>query len=222
MRPSHVAPLAALALAATGCGKPARIALDPPSARLFGRGQTVKVHATAFASNGRAIPDAVCRWSSSDEKVVSAKGPHNEATVTAVGPGNAVVRCQISSLAAEVNVSVRYVSRVEVTPARVEVKMLDRPEPAALEVRALDSEGAPVPGRVVLTRCENEGVCRGDNRGQLWAVAPGESRVFVEVDEARAEVVAHVTDARTAEGKPRRVKGNPMLDYEKAVKALGK
>lgn len=221
MRPSRLALLAALSLAA-GCSRPARIALDPPSARLFGRGQSVKVHATAFARNGRPLADAVCRWSSSDEKVVSVKGPHNEATVTAVGPGSAVVRCQIGSLTAEVNVSVRYVARIEATPARVEVKMLDRPEPTPLEVRAFDSEGAPISGRVVLTRCDNEAVCRGDNRGQLWAVAPGESRVTVEVDEARTEVTARVVDARTAEGKPRRVKGNPMLDYEKAVKALGK
>jgi len=221
MRPSRLALLAALTLAA-GCSRPARIDLDPPSARLFGRGQAVKVHATAFARNGRPLPDAVCRWSSSDEKVVSVRAPHNEATVTAVGPGSAVVRCQVGSLAAEVNVSVRYVARIEVTTPRVEVKMLDRPEPTALEVRAFDQEGAPVPGRVVLTRCANEEVCRGDNRGQLWAVAPGESRVTVEVDEARAEVTARVLDARTAEGKPRKVKGNPMLDYEKAVKALGK
>ncbi len=221
MRPSRLAFLAAVTLTA-GCSRPARIALDPPSARLFGRGQSVKVHATAFARNGRPLADSVCRWSSSDEKVASVKGPHNEATVTAVGPGSAVVRCQIGSLAAEVNVSVRYVTRLEVTPARVEVKMLDRPEPTALEVRAFDQDGAPISGRVALTRCQDEGVCRGDNRGQLWAVAPGESRVTVEVDEARAEVTARVVDARTAEGRPRRVKGNPMLDYEKAVKALGK
>lgn len=221
MRSFRLVALAALALGA-GCSKPARIALDPPSARLFGRGQSVKVHAAAFARNGRPLPDAVCRWSSSDEKVVSAKGPHNEATVTAMGPGSAVVRCQIGSLAAELNVSVRYVARVEVTPSRVEVKMLDRSEPTVLEVRAFDAEGAPVSGRVVLTRCQNEEVCRGDNRGQLWAVAPGQSQVTVEVDEARAEVTALVVDARTAEGRPRRVKGNPMLDYEKAVKALGK
>ncbi len=221
MRPSRPAFLCALSLAA-GCSSPARIALDPPSAQLFGRGQALKVHASAFARNGRPLPGSVCRWSSSDEKVATVKGPHNEATVTAVGPGRAVIRCQIGSLSAEVNVSVRFVARVEVTPARVEVRMLDRPEPTALEVRAFDQDGAPVPGRVALTRCDREEVCRGDNRGQLWGVAPGESRVTVEVDEARTEIVARVVDARTAEGKPKRVKGNPMLDYEKAVKALGK
>ncbi len=220
MRSSRLA-LLALPLAAA-CSSPARIALDPPSAQLFGRGQVVKVHASAFARNGRPLPDSVCRWSSSDEKVATVTGPHNEATVTAVGPGRAVVRCQMGSLSAEVGVSVRFVTRIEVTPARVEVKILDRAEPTPLEVRAFDQDGAPIPGRVAVTRCDNEEVCRGDNRGQLWGVAPGESRVTVEVDEARAEVTARVVDARTAEGKPRRVKGNPMLDYEKAVKALGK
>src|SRR5574337_815999 len=186
MRPSRLALLAALTFAA-GCNRPARIDLDPPSAQLFGQGQVVKLHAAAFARNGRPLPDAVCRWSSSDEKVVSAKGPHNEATVTAVGPGSAVVRCQMGSLAAEARVVVRYVARIEVTPARVEVKIHDRPEPTALEVRAFDAEGAPVPGRVALTRCQNEEVCRGDNRGQLWGVAPGESRVTVEVDSSRRD-----------------------------------
>jgi hypothetical protein len=119
-------------------------------------------------------------------------------------------------------VSVRFVARIEVSQERVELKMLDRAEPVALDVRALDGEGKPVSGRVVLTRCEDENVCRGDNRGQLWAVGPGETRVAIEVDEARATVSARVVDARTAEGRPRKVKGNPMLDYEKAVKALGR
>jgi hypothetical protein len=41
--------------------------------------------------------------------------------------------------------------------------------------------------------------------------------VTVQVDEARASATAHVVDARTSEGRPRRVKGNPMLDYEKAL-----
>lgn len=220
--PGSGLPLLALsALWLAGCDQPARIALDPPSVRLYGRGQAAKVHAAAYTRSGRPVPDAVCRWSSSDEKVATAAGPHNEATVTAVAPGTATVRCQLGSLQAEASVQVRFVARIEVTP-RVELKMLDRPEPVTLDVRAFDTEGRPLSGRVVVTRCENEGVCRGDNRGQLWAVAPGETRVTVEVDEARGELLARVRDARTAEGRPRRVKGNPMLDYEKAVKALGR
>ncbi len=213
-------PVLALALLLSACDRPARIALDPQSVRLYGKGQSLKVHASAFARSGKPLPGEICKWSSSDEKVATVAGPHNEATVTAIGPGTAAARCAIGSLAAEAAIVVRIVAKVEVAPERVELKMLDRPEPVALEVRAYDSEGRPLSGRVVLTRCLDESVCRGDGRGQLWAVGPGESRVDVEVDDARAETVAHVVDARTAEGKPRRVKGNPMLDYEKAVKAL--
>lgn len=221
MRPPALAALLALpALAA--CNAPARIEMDPTGVRLFARGQSLDVHASPVGRNGRPLPDALCAWSSSDEKVATVKGPHNQATVTATGAGSAVVTCRVGGVSAEVPVSVRFVAKIEVAPERVDLKMLDRPEPVALDVRALDGEGKPISGRVVLTRCEDENVCRGDNRGQLWAVGPGETRVAVEVDEARAAVTARVVDARTAEGRPRKVKGNPMLDYEKAVKALGR
>ena len=169
------------------------------------------------------MPDSVCVWSSSDEKVASVKGPHNQATVTAVGPGSAVVTCRVGGVLAELPVSVRFVARIEVSPQRVELKMLDRPEPVTLDVRALDGEGKPLSGRVALTRCEEQNVCRGDNRGQLWAV-PGPARPASRSEWTRPgrTVTARVVDARTAEGRPRKVKGNPMLDYEKAVKALGR
>jgi len=221
MRPPALVALLALA-PFTACNAPARVEMEPASVRLYARGQSLAVHARPIGKNGRPMPDSVCAWASSDEKVASVKGPHNQATVTAVGPGSAVVTCRVGGVLAELPVSVRFVARIEVSPQRVELKMLDRPEPVALDVRALDGEGKPLSGRVALTRCEDENVCRGDNRGQLWAVGPGVTRVAIEVDEARATVTARVVDARTAEGRPRKVKGNPMLDYEKAVKALGR
>ena len=204
------------------CGGPDRIALDPPSVQFHGRGQAIPIHASAFARNGRPLPQEICRWSSTDEKVATVAGPHNQATVTAVGPGTAAARCAIGRLVAEAQVVVRLAQKVEVAPDRVALRVLDRPEPAALDVRVTDTEGRLLSGRPVVTRCLDESVCRGDGRGQLWAVGPGESRVLVEVDGAQAEIAAQVVDARTAEGKPRQVRGNPMLDYEKAVKALGK
>lgn len=217
MKPLALGALAILSLAA--CDRPARVSLEPPSAQFTARGQSVRIHASVLASNGRPLPTKVCAWSSSDEKVATVKGPHNEATVTAVAPGRAAVRCSVGSLTAEAPVVVRAVARLEVSPQRAEIRMLDRPEPFPLEVKAYDGEGLLLSGRAVRTRCENENVCRGDDRGQLWAVGPGESRVAVEVDEVRAEVSARTTDARTAEGKPKAVKGNPMLDYEKAWEA---
>jgi hypothetical protein len=221
MRPPALLALLALAPLAA-CNAPARVEMDPASVRLYAPGQSLDVHARPVGKNGKPMPQSACAWSSSDDRVATVKGPRNQATVTATGPGSAVVTCRIGGISAEVPVSVRFVARIEVPAQRVELKMLDQPEPVALDVRALDGEGKPLPGRVVLTRCEDENVCRGDNRGQLWAVGPGETRVAIEVDEARATVSARVVDARTAEGRPRKVKGNPMLDYEKAVKALGR
>ncbi len=211
---TRVLALAALLLA---CAKPARIDLDPPSLRFGVRGQASKVHATPRERDGRPVPDEICKWSSTDEKVATAAGPHNEATVTAVGPGTASVRCTIGDLVAEVPVTVRGVTRLAVKPDPVEVKMVDEPAPAALTIQAFDDAGQPVVGRSAWTRCLDESVCRGDGRGQVWGVAPGTSKAVVEVDGARAEVAVKVVDARTAEGRPQRVTGNPMLEVERAV-----
>jgi hypothetical protein len=71
-------------------------------------------------------------------------------------------------------------------------------------------------GRTAFSRCANEEVCRGDARAQLWAVGPGDTTAVVEVEGARsAEIAVHVVDARTAAGKPKAVKGNPMEEIER-------
>jgi hypothetical protein len=116
-------------------------------------------------------------------------------------------------------VTVRVVAKVEAAPARVTLRMLDEPAPVALEVRALDDTGSPVTGRAPFARCADENVCRGDGRGQLWAVGPGSTTAVVDVEGATSAAVAvTVTDARTAEGKPRAVKGNPMEEIEREVR----
>ncbi len=207
MRRHPILPAVALALAACG---PTRIETDPSTVQLFGRGQKTKVHATAMARSGRALPGEVCRWSSSDEKVATVSGPHNEATVTAVGHGRALARCTIGSVSAEVPVAVTVVNRIELTPATLELRLQDEPLPTALAVRALDGDGREVQGRVVSTRCLDENVCRGDARGQVWPVGAGDTRVMVQVEDAQAELAAHVVDVRSAAGRPRAVRGNPM------------
>jgi hypothetical protein len=94
--------------------------------------------------------------------------------------------------------------------------MLDEPAPVALQVTALDDTGAAVLGRALFSRCADEDVCRGDGRGQLWAVGPGDTTATVDVEGARsAEIPVHVVDARTAAGKPKAVKGNPMEEVER-------
>ena len=213
-------PLAVLVLAALlACDAPARIEMEPSALRFGVRGQTARVHASPVAKNGKRIPDRICAWSSTNEAVAKVSGPHNEGTVTATGPGSAAIRCTVESVVGEVPVLVRVVAKVTVGNARADLKVTDEPAPFALQVSAFDDTGAPVTGRMATSRCANEQVCRGDGRGQLWAVAAGETTAFVEVEGARsADLPVAVVDARTAAGKPRAVRGNPMEEIEREVR----
>lgn len=200
--------LVALALLLLGCG-PARIELEPSSVQLHGPGQRTTLHATPRSSSGEPRPRDACRWSSSDERVAAVKGRHNEAEVTAVGQGRAVVRCAVGDVSAEAPVSVTFVSRLAVSPPRLELAVRDEPTPAPLAVEAIDAEGRPVAGRTVVTRCLDESICRGDARGQVWPVGAGSTRVTVEVDGASAEVPVRVTEARSAAARPHKVRVSP-------------
>jgi len=220
MAPTARALLALAALSAAACRpQAARVETEPSTLRFGVRGQTAKIHASPIARNGAKVPDQVCKWSSTDEKVATVSGPHNDATVTAVGPGSAAIVCAIGDLRAEVPVQVRVVAKVTVKPDRADLKVTDEPAPFPLEVAAFDDAGAPVLGRVALSRCADENVCRGDGRAQLWGVAAGKTTAFVEVEGAKSgEIAVSVVDARTAAGKPQRVTGNPMEAIEREVR----
>lgn len=208
-----------LAAALAACDAPARVELEPSSLRFGVRGQTAKVHATPVARNGKPVPDRICAWSSTDEAVARVSGPHNDATVTAAGPGAAIVRCTVGGIAGEVPVQVRVVAKVVVSPARADLRVTDEPAPFALQIAAYDDAGARVQGRAAFSRCANEEVCRGDGRGQLWGIGAGETTAVIEVEGARsAEIPVRVVDARTAAGKPQAVRGNPMEAIEREVR----
>jgi hypothetical protein len=208
--------LPSLVLALAACGQqPARITLEPTGSRLFGRGQQVKLHANPLSKRGELMQKFACAWSSSDEKIATVKGTHNDATVTATGAGSATIRCAIGEISAESSVAVRLVGRVEAKPAQVDLVMLDEPQPVALQIQAFDDQGALLVGRAPTIRCQNEEIARGDARGQLWGVGPGETACSVEVGDAKATVTARVKDSRSAEFKPKAVKGDPMAAYEK-------
>jgi hypothetical protein len=214
-RPVRLA-LAAALLALAACGQqPARITLDPAATRLFGKGQQAKLHANPVSKRGEPMQKFACGWSSTDEKVATVKGMHNDVTVTATGPGSANVRCTIGTIFAEATVAVRFAGRVEVKPTEVDLRMLDEPQPLALQIQAFDDQGALLAGRAPFIRCENEEIARGDSHGQLWAVGEGATTCAIEVGEAKASVAARVKDARSAAFKPKAVKGNPMEEIER-------
>jgi hypothetical protein len=199
----------AAAAAGLACGA-ARVDTDPASLELHGRGQKATVHAVPMTKNGKPLPDEACKWSSSDEKVATVAARHNEATITAVGHGHAVIRCDAGGATAEVPVTVMLVTRVDVQPRALELRVLDEPLPSGLAVRAYDGDGREVQGRIVLSRCLDENVCRGDARGQVWPVGPGDTRVVIQVDDGEGDAAIHVDDARSAAARPRLVTGNPM------------
>lgn len=208
--------VAVLAVPLAACDSVARVELTPASLRFGVRGQAAKVHAAPLAKNGKPLPAEACKWSSSDAKVATVAGPANDAVVTAVGPGAAKITCAVGDVTAEVDVLIRVVARVDVTPQKVELKMLDEPSPVPLQVSAVDDAGAQVLGRTLLARCASEDVCRGDARGQLWAVGPGDTTAVVEVEGAKSpEIAVHVVDGRSADAKPKAVKGNPMEEIER-------
>src|SRR5512140_1543122 len=137
-----VTALALVALAACGSQQPARITLEPTGTRLFGRDQQAKFHANPLSKRGEPMQKFACAWSSSDEKVVTVKGMHNDATVTATGAGSATVRCTIGDIKAEATVAVRFPGKVEVKPTQADLQVLDDPQPLALQIQAFDDQGA--------------------------------------------------------------------------------
>ena len=200
------------------CGGPARVELEPGSLKLFGRGQAATLHATPREKSGKPVPAERCAWTSSDPKVATVVGKHNEATVTSVAPGTATIGCAIGAIRAEVVVAVRVVARLTVGIPRAELVRADEHRPLVVPVQVLDDEGAPVAGRLAFTRCENEEVCRGDARGQLWAVGAGETTAWVEIEGVRASLPVIVRDERTEATRPAVLKKGYMEDLEREVR----
>lgn len=212
-------PLAAAALLLLGgCGGPARIDLEPASLKLYGRGQQATLHATPRTRAGQPDQAATCAWSSSDPGVATVVPRHNEVVVASVKPGTATITCAIGSLRASATAAVRSVTRVEVKPAQVALALGDDRAASKLEVTAFDEEGSVVPDRLVLTRCDDEAVCRGDARGQLWPTGPGRSRATVAVEGVEATVPVVVTDARTDATRPQVLQRGYMEELERQIR----
>jgi hypothetical protein len=217
-QPFRAAPAAAAlaVLLLASCSGPARVEVDPPSVRFHARDQTASVRARVLGSDGKLLPREACSWTSGDPRVVTVDGRPAGALLLSVGPGATTVSCQVGAARADVAVSVRLAARVEVSPPVLEIAVRDEPAPAQLRIAAVDSEGKPLLDRPASSRCADERVCRGDDRGQIWPVGPGASEATVVVDGAAGTLTVKVRDERTTEGRPRAVKGNPMLDVEKA------
>jgi hypothetical protein len=216
MRPLRHALPVLLLLAA--CGGPVRVELEPASLAFTGRAQAGQLHATPRAKGGQPLPDARCAWSSSDPKVVTVTARGNDASVASVGPGAATVTCAIGGVLASAPVSVRVVARVVLEQEAAALELADDRRPLAVRLQAFDDQGATVAGRLVLTRCDDEEVCRGDTRGQLWATGPGRATATVEVDGVKATLPVTVKDLRV-DTRPKAVRKDYMEELERENRA---
>ena len=84
--------------------------------------------------------------------------------------------------------------------------------------RSSTIRAAPVAGRMVLTRCDDEAVCRGDTRGQLWATGAGKATATVEVEGMTATLPVTVKDLRV-DTRPKAVKKDYMEALDREVRA---
>jgi len=209
--------LALPALLLAACGGPVRVELEPTSLAFTGRNQTGLIHATPRAKGGKPLPDARCAWSSSDPGVATVTATGNDATVSSVGPGAATILCAIGEVRSSASVSVRVVARVTLGQEAAALELADQPRPLAVKISAFDDRGAPVTGRLVLTRCADEEVCRGDTRGQLWATGAGATTATVEIDGVKATLPVTVRDVRV-ETRPKLVKKDYMEALEREAR----
>jgi hypothetical protein len=211
--------LALPALLLTACGGPAAVEIEPASLRFSGRGQNGLLHATPRAKGGKPLPDARCTWSSSDPKVATVTARGNDVTVSSAGPGAATVTCALGDLLASAPVQVRVVARVTLGQEVAALELRDDRQPWPLKLQVFDDQGAPVTGRLALTRCDDEEVCRGDTRGQLWPIGAGKATATVEVEGIKVTLPVTVKDLRV-DSKPKVVKKDYMeqLDREARVR----
>jgi hypothetical protein len=209
--------LALPALLLAACGGPVRVELEPASLAFSGRNQTGLLHATPRAKGGKPLPDARCAWSSSDSQVATVTARGNDATVSSVGPGAATVRCAIGDLLASAPVSVRVVARVVLGQEAAALELADDRRPLAVKLQAWDDQGSPVTGRLVLTRCDDEEVCRGDTRGQLWATGPGKATATIEVEGVKVTLPVTVKDLRV-DSRPKAVTRDYMEELDREVR----
>ncbi len=209
--------LALPTLLLAACGGPVRVELEPTSLAFTGRNQNGLVHATPRAKGGKPLPDARCTWTSSNPEVATVTGRGNDATVTSVGPGSATVSCSLGDLRASAPVSVRVVARVVLGQEAAALELADDRRPLTVKLQAYDDQGSPVAGRLVLTRCDDEEVCRGDTRGQLWATGPGKATATVEVEGVKATLPVTVRDLRV-DTRPKAVTKDYMEELDREVR----
>jgi len=181
-----------LLLAMAGCLGPDHIEMEPKQLAFTRRGDSVWEHAVFMDSRGKSYPRQAATWSSSNEKVARVDNVDKPGTVTAVGPGHAVITVKAGKdLLAEVRVDVETVEKLEVGPNPV--KLVLEGDRVPLVVKALDIDGHVLRDRTPHLKCADPKICNCDASGVWPAGAVGETTVAVAVDDQTVTLPVVVT-----------------------------
>ena len=138
-------------------------------------GEAQTVMAVAYTAESAPVGGLPVAWSSSNEQVATVAA---DGRVTAVAPGEAIIRATVAGLVGEARVRVvqplPVVARVEVSPTMVQLKPA---ETWNFTAQALSAAGQPMPGLPVQWSSSNPAVATVDAAGKVTARAVGEALI---------------------------------------------
>jgi len=130
-------------------------------------GEAQTVMAVAYTAESAPVGGLPVAWSSSNEQVATVAA---DGRVTAVAPGEAIIRATVAGLVGEARVRVvqplPVVARVEVSPTMVQLKPA---ETWNFTAQALSAAGQPMPGLPVQWSSSNPAVATVDAAGKVTA-----------------------------------------------------
>ena len=168
------------------------VTVSPATLEFSALGDTLRLGAEAVDANGYPVEGSVVAWSSRDASVatVDASG-----LVSSVGNGEAMVVAAADSVSGSAEVAVgQVVSAVTVSPATLEFSALG--DTLRLRAEAVDANGYPVEGAVVMWASDDGSVAGVDGSGLVRSVGNGEAMVTAAADPVSG--TADVTVAQLA------------------------
>lgn len=169
----------------------ARVEVTAP-AETMDVGTTIQLSATPRSQSGAPVPGAAVAWASGNEAVATVS---TAGLVTAVAPGQAVVRATSGGRTGEAVITVLRppVATVEIVPGGELV--LDLNDNAQLQAVARSATGAAIGGVPVTWSSSNEQVARVTELGIVYGSAAGTATVTAAAGGKTAQVAVRVRPA---------------------------
>ena len=157
--------------------RPAEVRVSPGADTLVALGDTLRLSAEAFDTNGHTVGDAEFTWTSDDESVLTVDAA---GLVTAVGRGGATVTATTGDVSGSAAVTVEQRPlEVRVSPGADTLAALG--DTLRLSAEALDGNGNVVPDAEFTWASGDAAVAAVDSTGLVTAVSNGSAEVAASV-----------------------------------------